>query len=107
MLLNIFTVDLNDRIERPGYAEELWANSNFKEYRINTVAWGGTVPVHHHMLRMTQLENSSAEKDLVILVDTKLNMQQCVLVTRKANGIIGCTRQIIASRLKKIIFSLY
>lgn len=40
---------------------------------------------------------SLAEKDLVVLVNTKLNMsQQHALVAKKVNGALGCTRQSIA-----------
>ncbi|GAB0186510.1 hypothetical protein GRJ2_001116300 [Grus japonensis] len=60
------------------------------------------------MLGATQLESSLAEKDLGILVDTKLNMrQQCALVTEKVNFILGCIRQSIASRSRNMILSLY
>jgi len=42
------------------------------------------------------------------IVETKLNMsQQCALTAKKANGILGCTRKCIASRLRQVILPLY
>ncbi|PKU34757.1 hypothetical protein llap_14938 [Limosa lapponica baueri] len=46
--------------------------------------------IHHYILIVDWLESSMAEKNLGILVDTKLNMsQQCDLVA-KDTGILGC-----------------
>jgi len=60
------------------------------------------------MLEADQLENSFAEKDLEVLVDSRLNIrQQCGLVTEKDNGIVSCIRQIITSTLKEVILPLY
>ena len=47
------------------------------------------------------------EKDLQVLVDIRLAMsQQCALVAKKANGILGCSTKIVASRSKEVILSL-
>ena len=64
--------------------------------------------MHLYMLGADQLESRSAGKDLDVLVDTKLNMsQQWALVAKKANGILGCVRRSVGSRLKQVILPLY
>jgi len=63
---------------------------------------------HQYMLRATQMESSSAEKDIGVLVDTKLNSsQQCVVTAKNTNGILDCIRQSITSRSKEVILPLY
>jgi len=51
---------------------------------------------------------SSVEKDLEVLVDSRLAMsQQCALVVKKTNGILGYIRRSAASRLKELTLPSY
>jgi len=52
---------------------------------------------------MPLLESSLVGKALDVLVDTMLDTsQQCALAAKKANGILGCIRQSINSRLREV-----
>ncbi|PKU42156.1 hypothetical protein llap_7539 [Limosa lapponica baueri] len=54
------------------------------------------------------LEPSSEEKDLGVLVDSKMTMsKQGALVARKANGILGCIGKSVASRSREVLLPLY
>ena len=49
-----------------------------------------------YRLEADVLEKSSAERDLVVLVDIRLTMsQQCALVAKKANGILRVFRRVL------------
>ncbi|PKU48658.1 rna-directed dna polymerase from mobile element jockey-like [Limosa lapponica baueri] len=90
---------------------EKCANRNlikFSKGKCKVLHLGRSNPMHQYMLEATQLESSSAEKDLGVLVNTKLNMsQQCVLAPKKANGVLGCVIQSTASKLREVIPPLY
>ena len=64
--------------------------------------------MHRYRLGEDLLERSSAERDLGVLVDDRLAMsQQCALVAKQANGILGCIKKSVSSRLREVILLIY
>ena len=59
---------------------------------------------HKYKLGEEWLESSPAERDLGVLVDSRISVsQQCVLAAKRANHILGCIKHSITSLSKEEI----
>ncbi|PKU42575.1 reverse hypothetical protein [Limosa lapponica baueri] len=90
---------------------ESWARKNimrFNREKCRVLHLGKKNVRHQYRLDVDLLEPSSEEKDLGVLVDSKMTMsKQCALVARKANGILGCIGKSVANRSREVILPLY
>jgi len=76
--------------------------------RCRVLHLGRNNPMHQYRLGADLLESSSVERDLGVLGDDRLTMsQQCALIAKKANGILGCIQKSVSNRLGEVLLPLY
>ncbi|GAB0204298.1 mitochondrial enolase superfamily member 1 [Grus japonensis] len=90
---------------------ENWATTNrmrFNKGKCRIPHLGRGNPGYTYRLGNETLETSHTERNMAVLVDSKLNRsQQHAQAARKASHILGCIKHGIASRSREVIVPLY
>ena len=94
-------------IQRDLHRLESWAGGRLMKYKkgkFSVLHLGKNNPRYQYMLGTDLLGSGVGERDLGVLVYSKMTMSQhCALVAKKTNGILRCTTRDVVSRSREVL----